>query len=464
MKHKKIADALNEISDKHITQAVKPRNKHTLRWVSAVAAILAVAVLATTLGTPRVRAAKIVSEASASRKMERPNINSDAWGQWRAESDARNQTTEAALDSLSAYFTDISKTFLSDTESNSVFSPVNSYIALAMLAETTGGETQSQILELLNAPDLDTLRKQVSAVWETAYQDDGKEISVLANSVWLEETMSYNQEVMDTLAYHYYATVYRGDLGSEAVDKDIQTWLNANTGGLLKDYAADIALDPETVLTLASTIYLKAQWSDEFSENNNTAGRFKTPGGSVTCTFMNKKEYETTYYWGDSYGAVQLSLRNGCRMWFFLPDEDKTVDDVLAEGQYLQSIWAPWSEDAEDHKYMKVNLSVPKFDISSEADLAAGLQELGITDVFDKTHSDFTPSINTTPVWVDTVKQAARVAIDEEGVVAASYIVIPGAGAGMPPDEIIDFVLDRPFLFVIESDGIPLFTGVVNEP
>ena len=92
------------------------------------------------------------------------------------------------------------------------------------------------------------------------------------------------------------------------------------------------------------------------------------------------------------------------------------------------------------------------------------LEELGITDVFDKTRSDFTSSISTTPVWVDTVKQAARVTIDEEGVVAASYIVIPGAGAGMPPEEIIDFVLDRPFLFVIESDGIPLFTGVVNNP
>ena len=38
-------------------------------------------------------------------------------------------------------------------------------------------------------------------------------------------------------------------------------------------------------------------------------------------------------------------------------------------------------------------------------------------------------------------------------------------GSAMPPDDEIDFVLDRPFLFVIESnDGLPLFVGVVNEP
>ena len=39
------------------------------------------------------------------------------------------------------------------------------------------------------------------------------------------------------------------------------------------------------------------------------------------------------------------------------------------------------------------------------------------------------------------------------------------AGAAMPPDEEVDFILDRPFLFVIEShDGLPLFVGTVNTP
>jgi serine protease inhibitor len=34
----------------------------------------------------------------------------------------------------------------------------------------------------------------------------------------------------------------------------------------------------------------------------------------------------------------------------------------------------------------------------------------------------------------------------------------------MPPEEIIDFVLDRPFLFVITNNRVPMFAGVVNEP
>ena len=38
-------------------------------------------------------------------------------------------------------------------------------------------------------------------------------------------------------------------------------------------------------------------------------------------------------------------------------------------------------------------------------------------------------------------------------------------GSGMPPEDEVDFTLDRPFLFVLTSAaGQPLFAGVVNLP
>jgi serine protease inhibitor len=39
------------------------------------------------------------------------------------------------------------------------------------------------------------------------------------------------------------------------------------------------------------------------------------------------------------------------------------------------------------------------------------------------------------------------------------------AGAAEPPKEIIDFVLDRPFIFVINTNQeYPVFVGVVENP
>ena len=50
-----------------------------------------------------------------------------------------------------------------------------------------------------------------------------------------------------------------------------------------------------------------------------------------------------------------------------------------------------------------------------------------------------------------------------KGVTAVSYIELNfGAGAAEPPEEIIDFVLDHPFVFDICTDQIPLFVGTVN--
>ena len=90
---------------------------------------------------------------------------------------------------------------------------------------------------------------------------------------------------------------------------------------------------------------------------------------------------------------------------------------------------------------------------------------MGITDIFDLEAADFTAITGDTPVFVTGVNQSARVIVDEEGVKAASYIEIIGAGAAEPPEDEVDMILDRPFVFVIATtEGIPLFTGVVNKP
>ena len=113
---------------------------------------------------------------------------------------------------------------------------------------------------------------------------------------------------------------------------------------------------------------------------------------------------------------------------------------------------------------MMVTLSVPKFDVQAKKDLKEGLMGLGITDLFRYGAADFSASLEE-PAFISSANQAVRVKIDETGVTAAAYIELPAAGAAAPPDEIIDFILDRPFLFLItDSTGIPLFAGSVQNP
>ena len=183
---------------------------------------------------------------------------------------------------------------------------------------------------------------------------------------------------------------------------------------------------------------------------------------------MNRQLSYGPYFWSDSFGAVYLNLEDGSRMWLILPDAGTTPAQLLESGEVTDFLaqHPAWYETAwENQKSLIVNLSVPKFDVSSSLDLCDKLKALGVTDIFGS-EADFSPIIpQADGGFVGQIKHAARVGIDEKGVTAAAFTVIDRCGAGMPPEEEIDFVLDRPFLFLIESqDGLPLFAGIVNEP
>ena len=121
-------------------------------------------------------------------------------------------------------------------------------------------------------------------------------------------------------------------------------------------------------------------------------------------------------------------------------------------------------QDWENAKWMKVNLSVPKFDVNSTINLKDGFEKMGVTDVFIEGKANFSEITADVPIFLTAANQSVRVQIDEEGVKAAAYIEFPGAGSPAPPEEIIDFILDRPFIFAITTDSIPLFAGTVNNP
>ena len=180
--------------------------------------------------------------------------------------------------------------------------------------------------------------------------------------------------------------------------------------------------------------------------------------------FMNQTFTQYTYYWGENFGAISLGLTGNNKMWLILPDKGHTVEEILESDDYLRMTLEPGSW--ENQKVYKINLSLPKFDVVSQQDLIEGMKNLGVTDIFNSEISDFTPMTETPNLYLGQINHAARVAIDEEGCIAAAFTVIATYGTGMPADlKEIDFTLDRPFLFVVSSrDNLPLFAGVVNEP
>ena len=454
-----------------VIQSAKPVRRPA-RW-AALAAVLAVAIAAGVAlwpGGNSLTASAAVVEAEYPDRVPYPDVNpltgamdEDAYAAWREENQARRELASGVdNESMASYYAATMAEFLGDNGGeNAVYSPLNLYLALAMLAECTDGDSRGQILALLGVDDLDALRAQAQNLWRANYRDDGQTTSLLANSVWLDEALTYNEDTLNTLADTYYASSYRGEMGSEELNRALQSWLNDNTGGLLEEYAGQIETEPDTLLALASTIYFQASWADEFDESATAPRTFHAADGDRSTDFMHQSEMGN-YYWGEDFSAVAKPFQNGGEMWLILPDEGVAPEELLAGDTLTSFLLAGY--EWENQQYHQINLSMPRFDVEGEINLIGGLQELGVTDVFDPSQADFTPMLGEgVDAYVNQANHAARVRVDEEGCEGAAFTVIMAAEGAPAPGEEIDFVLDRPFLFAVTSQtGQLLFVGIVN--
>lgn len=382
--------------------------------------------------------------------------------EWIEARNALRDQPEGYQDGFDAFFLNSAPIFLNGPETdNAVYSPLSLYMALGMSAEITDGSSRQQILDALNQANIETLRSHSKSIWQANYLDDGMSKCVLANSFWTNSKARYDQDTVNRLAENYYSSVYSGDPVSEDYTKMFQDWINAQTDGLLGDQVSELKLDPEMLLSIASTVNYSGKWLDKFAAENTEQADFHAAGGDVQCDFMND-ERDMMYYWGEHFTSVNLPLENNGQMKLILPDEGYTPYDLLNDEQAGQLMLN--TGDYQDSKFASVKLSIPKFDVASNISLQQGLEELGITDIFDISTSDFTP-LTGEKLYINKAEQDTRVTVDEEGCKAVSVTIIGGKGGGGAPDEQAEFILDRPFIFEIMSDtGLPLFMGVVNNP
>ena len=493
MKKEKLFEVLGDLDEKEVKAAreyrpsektqsdegyrnvkVKTRRPAWVRWTAIAACV--VLLIAAVTGLPALRSGGSQGEIPAefiALAAEYPEpvaegmsadeyLTGDAGYEWWQEQLAKIEASSEAAGRASAYSSDIIKKMLAAEDENTVCSPLNTYIALSMLAEVTDGNTRAEILKALGAQDLDSLRSDVKALWETNYINTPSMKSTLANSIWLNGRIKFNDETLKTLCGDYYASSFRGEMGSEEMNKALQDWTNENTGGLLEEYIQDMKTDPETVMELISTIYYKASWLEKFHEEDNQTLTFHGTKGDTEAEMMYRNDFMKIYR-TDKFTATGLSVGDdGCgTMYFYLPKEGVDVNELLGDEDVIKS--ATQLKD-DDWSYPEVNLLIPKFKVSAKTNLTEILQELGINEAMQAGTADFTPlTTDSDELYLAKAEHAAMVEINEEGVTGAAYTELALGKGGPDPEEIIDLTFDRPFMFVIAgADGSVLFSGIVR--
>lgn len=368
-----------------------------------------------------------------------------------------NPVADKWLKDLERFSAASASAVLKDAKGNAVFSPYSLYVGLSMAAYGANGANQEELLGLLGngGEGRDYLAAQTGNLLRTLHLDN--EIGQLktANSVWLQQGFPVEQAYKKQLTDSFYASVFETDFHDPASGKQMGKWVAKHTNGLL---SPDIKPDPKQVMTLLNTVYFRDQWVDRFDKSKTEPGPFYLEGGGQsTASYMHRTYIVHSYTKGEGFTSSVLALKNGGGVIFVLPDEGTSISSLLSSPDRVTAYFKPSETSA------KVIFQVPKFSYSSSLPLNDTLQALGMKKAF-QSNADFS-NITKEQAYISSVRQEARIALDEDGVEAGAYTKLDYAGSAQPKDQIIEMILDRPFLYgIISRSGVLLFVGVCQDP
>lgn len=366
---------------------------------------------------------------------------------------------------LHDFYINISKTLVNSADGKNVlYSPVNVFAALAILAEAASGNTEAELLSLIGTDSVEKAGSAYYTLYNKVSKDSEEANLLLGSSLWLNENYPHREDCAELIADRYFADIFSGNFADSAFTDSLKSWLSRKTNGFLDGQTDKVKLPTDTVASIVTSLYFKDTWYEGFNEKATKEDTFYTPEGTVDCDFMNRS-FTGTYYEGDSFKAIALSFSKTGRMILVIPEVGTEPASLLENGDVTSLLYHGIGETTASPHYAQIKLSLPKFDLTYKTELKEILQSLGVRDVFSQMDADLS-DLCKSPAFVSSILHIVRLKIDEEGGEGAAATVVTMAPTSMaPPEEKIELNFNSPFLFSLTSlEGEPLFTGIVNDP
>ncbi len=356
-------------------------------------------------------------------------------------------------------------------DANLFFSPHSISSALAMAYAGAGGETETQMAQVLRFelpqgslhPAFNALDLELNSRDEVGppYEGDGFQLEV-ANAVWGQKGFPFRSAYLDTLALNYGAGLRLADFESDpdGSRETINDWVSHQTNDRVKDLLPPGSTSEDTRLVLTNAIYFKAPWLVPFDAVDTTTAPFTPLSGSPVSLPMMHETATFSYARVGDLQAVELPY-NGAElaMLLVIPDAGQfaAFEATLDLETYLEILDA-----LETHE---VHLGLPRFEFEGTLSLSDPLRALGMTDAFDPSAADFSGIDGRKDLFISDVLHKAFVSVDEKGTEAAAATAVVIGATGMPGSP-VTLTIDRPFFFVIRDipTGAILFVGRVVRP
>ena len=348
----------------------------------------------------------------------------------------------------------------SENGKNTLVSPFSVLCALAMTANGADGETLSQMEETLGM-SAGKLNEYIHKYLETLQQSEKVKLSP-ANSIWFAEGKGFtpNVDFLQLNADYYGASVYRAKFDNSTV-RDINTWVNQKTDGMIKEILDGLSSD--AVMCLVNALAFDAEWGKEYKKGNVADALF-TKADNTTQTVEMMYGNEGTYFEDENAkGFMKYYSDGGYAFVALLPDEEISVSD------YVQSLTGEKLKALLDGKQSgTVNTGLPKFKCECSYEMNDILEQMGMTDAFRADKADFSKlgTFSDGNIYIGSVLHKTFIEVAEKGTRAGAATAVIMNGESAPdPAEVKEVILNRPFVYMIidTNANLPLFMGTVEE-
>ena len=324
---------------------------------------------------------------------------------------------------------------------NLIISPLSIFQALSLAANGAKGQTQLEMLDLLQAStieELNNINYEIISLFQKFSTID------IANAVMTKFTPLKD---FAAIAQKYIAPIEP----LESVEQ-VNNWCSNKTHGKI-DKILD-TLEPNTLMIILNAVYFKGEWISKFQNRTTKKLPFYNLGSEeVNIDTMIQIDH-FKYYEDKKVQAIELR---------FIEDYMSAIIILPAEGtdinKYIDTLSI--SNDEYDKiidglNHVKVHIQLPKFELEFNENLNQVLKDLGMYEAFDENNADFTWLREEGKLFVNKVIHKTYLKVFEDGCEAAAVTAIDISTNSLPIEEqIYDMKVNRPFLFLLKNSKLP---------
>ena len=339
---------------------------------------------------------------------------------------------------------------MNNKDSSMVLSPISVSYVLGMLNCGADGNTRAQITDVLGlGTSLQEINEYFKKMIDEAPVVDPKVTVKIANCIEANSAMDITlvPEYQDNMQKYYDAEIGSLDFSLSSSLNYINNWCNTHTNGMIPTILDELHQD--AVAYLLNAVYFKATWTEKFDSKETRDMDFtKQDGTTVKRPIMHLK---TNAVYGQNDLCKMLRLpygSNGYSMYVLLPNEGKTVDDII------ESISAETLKQQQTKQMTTcaVDILMPRFTTSDMTKLEAPLSALGMPQAFTP-FAEFPNMAQGRNLYVSKMLQKAKIEVNEEGTKAAAVTVVETRTWSSSNPTVWKFHATRPFVYYIMEES-----------